>query len=148
MLGSIDANQGDLLLGWDTDEFPFNIYESTLCMYEELKAGGLSGGFNFDAKNRRSGVSLEDMFWGYILGMDTFAKGLICAARIIEDGRIDQFLKERYSSYQQGIGKRILEGNVTLEEREAVAYKLGTFPRPSSGRQEYLQSILNSLIFQ
>ena len=92
MLGSIDSNQGDYLLGWDTDEFPFDVYETTLCMYEVLKAGGLTGGFNFDAKNRRPSYTHEDMFQGYILGMDTFAQGLICAAKLIEDGRIDGFI--------------------------------------------------------
>ena len=89
MLGSIDANQGDYLLGWDTDEFPSNVYEATWCMYEVLKAGGLTGGFNFDAKNRRPSYTPEDMFHAFILGMDTFALGLIKAAEIIEDGRID-----------------------------------------------------------
>lgn len=73
MLGSIDANQGDYLLGWDTDEFPFDVYSATLCMYEVLKAGGLTGGFNFDAKSRRASYTYEDMFESYILGMDTFA---------------------------------------------------------------------------
>ena len=82
MLGSIDANQGDYLLGWDTDEFPFDVYSATLCMYEVLKAGGLTGGFNFDAKSRRPSYTYEDMFESYILGMDTFALGLIKAAAI------------------------------------------------------------------
>lgn len=94
MLGSIDANQGDLLLGWDTDEFPFDVYSATMCMYEVLKNGGLTGGFNFDAKNRRTSNTAEDMFYGYILGMDTFALGLIKAAEIIENGTIDEFIEK------------------------------------------------------
>ena len=94
MLGSVDANQGDLMLGWDTDQFPSNIYETTMCMYEVLKAGGFTnGGLNFDAKNRRPSYTHEDMFIGFILGMDSFALGLIKAAEIIEDGRIDNFIK-------------------------------------------------------
>ncbi|MBQ6321370.1 MAG: recombinase family protein [Lachnospiraceae bacterium] len=93
MLGSIDANQGDMLLGWDPDEFPFNVYDTTLAMYEVLKAGGINGGFNFDSKNRRPSNTFEDMFHAYILGMDTFALGLIKAAAMIEDGRIDAFVK-------------------------------------------------------
>ena len=80
----IDANQGDYLLGWDTDEFPSNVYEATMCMYEVIKAGGLTGGFNFDSKNRRPSYTAEDMFYAFILGMDTFALGLIKAAEIIE----------------------------------------------------------------
>lgn len=114
MLGSIDANQGDYLLGWDTDEFPFNVYETTMAMYEVLKAGGLTGGFNFDAKNRRSSYTFEDMFYAYILGMDSFALGLIKAAAIVEDGRVDEFVKERYASYKEGIGKKIVSGSATL----------------------------------
>ena len=98
MLGSIDANQGDAHLGWDTDEFPFDVYTATMAMYEILNAGGLTGGFNFDAKNRRPSYTYEDMFAGYILGMDTFALGLIKAAALIEDGRLQKNIEERYSS--------------------------------------------------
>ena len=148
MLGSIDANQGDYLLGWDTDQFPSNVYETTMCMYEVLKAGGLTGGFNFDAKNRRPSYTFEDMFYGYILGMDAFAQGLLYAARLIEDGRIDAFVKERYGSFQTGIGKRIREGSATLAELAAHAEELGAPALPGSGRQEYLESIVNSVLFQ
>ncbi len=108
MLGSIDANQGDSLLGWDTDQFPSNVYDATLCMYEVLKAGGLTGGFNFDAKTRRPSYTYEDMFHGFILGMDTFALGLIKAAEMIADGRIDTFVKDRYQSFGEGIGAKIV----------------------------------------
>lgn len=147
MLGSIDANQGDCLLGWDTDQFPSNVYETTLCMYEVLKAGGLTGGFNFDAKNRRPSYTAEDMFYGYILGMDAFAQGLLRAARLIEDGRIDAFVKERYASFSSGIGKDIREGKVTLEQLAHHAEELGRPALPGSGRQEYLEGILNSVMF-
>lgn len=147
MLGSIDANQGDTLLGWDTDQFPSNVYETTLCMYEVLKAGGLTGGFNFDAKNRRPSYTPEDMFYGYILGMDAFAQGLLYAARLMEDGRIDAFVKERYASYESGIGRRIRQGDVTLAELAAHAETLGAPALPGSGRQEYLESIVNSVLF-
>ena len=148
MLGSIDANQGDYLLGWDTDEFPFDVYTATMCMYEVLKAGGLTGGFNFDAKNRRPSYTDEDMFIGYILGMDTFALGLIKAAEIIEDGRIDDFVKERYSSYYNTeIGKKILSGETSLEELSAYAESLGSAKLPGSGKQEMLESIVNSVLF-
>ncbi len=147
MLGSIDANQGDYLLGWDTDEFPFNVYETTMCMYEVLKAGGLTGGFNFDAKTRRPSYTHEDMFLAYILGMDSLAQGLLYAAKIIEDGRVDKFLAERYASYNTGIGKKIIDGKATLEELAAYADELGKPELPGSGRQEYLESIVNSLMF-
>ncbi len=148
MLGSIDANQGDLLLGWDTDEFPFDIYETTMCMYEVLMAGGFkNGGLNFDAKNRRPSYTYEDMFHAFILGMDAYALGLIKAAAIIEDGRIDSFINERYASYESGIGAKIRAGEATLEELSEYAEKLGKPALPSSGRQEYLESIVNSVLF-
>ncbi|MCM1532375.1 MAG: xylose isomerase [Ruminococcus flavefaciens] len=147
MLGSIDANQGDYLLGWDTDEFPFDVYSATMCMYEVLKAGGLTGGFNFDAKCRRPSNTYEDMFEAYILGMDTFALGLINAAKLIEDGRIDDFKKKKYSSFGSAIGVKIISGSATLEELSAYAEKLGKPENPSSGKQEYLESIVNQVLF-
>ena len=147
MLGSIDANQGDYLLGWDTDEFPWSVYETTMCMYEVIKAGGLTGGFNFDAKNRRPSYTVEDMFHAFILGMDTFALGLIKAARLIEDGRIDRFVKERYSSFESGIGRKIVNDETSLEELATYAENMGAPEIPSSGRQEYLESVVNSVLF-
>ncbi len=147
MLGSIDANQGDYLLGWDTDEFPFDVYEATMCMYEVIKAGGLTGGFNFDAKCRRPSNTLEDMLESYILGMDTFALGLMKAAEIIEDGRIDSFIKEKYSSFESGIGVKIVSGTATLEELADHALELKGIDAPISGKQERLEGILNSILF-
>ena len=148
MLGSIDANQGDLLLGWDTDEFPANVYETTLCMLEVLKAGGLTGGFNFDAKNRRPSYTAEDMVYAYILGMDTFALGLIKAAEIIEDGRIDAFVKERYASFDSPLGQQIRRGETTLTQLAQLADEMGAPALPASGRQEYLQSIMGEIMFR
>lgn len=147
MLGSIDANQGDPILGWDTDEFPFDVYSATFAMLEVIKNNGLTGGFNFDAKNRRPSNSFEDMFEGYILGMDTFALGLINAAKIIEDGRIDDFIKEKYSSFNEGIGKKIRDNNVTLEELSKYAEDVKVCHNPGSGKQEYLESIVNQIMF-
>lgn len=147
IFGSIDANQGDLLLGWDTDQFPTNVYETTACMYEVLKAGGFtSGGLNFDAKARRQSNTFEDIILSYIAGMDSFALGLIKAQAIIDDGRIDEFKKERYSSYQSGIGKRIVEGKETLESLAEYAADL-TDVKAQSGRQEYLENVLNDILF-
>ena len=148
MLGSIDANQGDAHLGWDTDEFPFDAYTATMAMYEILKAGGLTGGFNFDAKNRRPSYTYEDMFAGYILGMDTFAIGLIKAAALIEDGRLDKNIEERYASYRNSeIGKKILSGKTDLAELAAYADKLGAPALPGSGKQEVLQNIVNGVLY-
>ena len=147
MLGSVDANQGDLLLGWDTDQFPADVYETTLAMYEILKSGGLKGGLNFDAKNRRPSYTPEDMVEGFILGMDAFALGLIKAAALIEDGRIDQFVKERYASYQSELGQKIRSGKATLEELAERAIKNGDAPLPGSGRQEYLEGVVNNILF-
>lgn len=148
MLGSIDANQGDYLLGWDTDEFPFDVYEATMCMYEVIKAGGLTGGFNFDAKNRRPSNTYEDMFEAYILGMDTFALGLMKAAELIEDGRIDENIKNKYASFNDGIGKKIIDGSTSLEELADYAASLKSAETPASGKQERLEGILNQILFK
>ncbi|MDE6182582.1 MAG: xylose isomerase [Eubacteriales bacterium] len=148
MLGSIDANQGDNLLGWDTDQFPSNVYDTTMCMYEVLKYGGMkNGGLNFDSKNRRTSYTLEDMFYGYILGMDTFALGLIKAVELIEDGRIDDFIKERYKSYNEGIGRKIRNNETNLEELAQYAKTIDSKILPGSARQEYLESVINSVLF-
>lgn len=147
MLGSIDANQGDYLLGWDTDEFPADVYSATYCMLEVLRAGGLTGGFNFDAKCRRPSNTPEDMFYAYILGMDTFAQGLINAAKIIEDGRIDEFIKNKYKSFESGIGQKIINNETSLEELFEYAENLENITTVDSGRQEYLNSIINSILF-
>jgi len=118
-------------------------------MYEVLKAGRISGGFNFDAKNRRSSYTAEDMFEGYILGMDTFALGLIKASQIIEDGRIDDFIAKRYSSYHKSqIGKKILSNQTSLEELFAYAENLGAPELPGSGKQENLENIVNNILFK
>ena len=147
MLGSVDANQGDTLLGWDTDEFPFDVYDTTMCMYEVLKNGGLTGGVNFDAKNRRPSYTYEDMFYGFILGMDSFALGLIKAAKLIEEGTLDNFINERYESFESEIGKKIRSHTTSLKELSDYAEKMGAPKMPGSGRQEYLQSALNQTLF-
>ncbi len=147
MLGSVDANTGDMLLGWDTDEFPYSAYDTTLCMYEIIKAGGLTVGINFDAKNRRPSYTAEDMFQAFVLGMDSFALGLLKAAALIEDGRLDAFVKQRYASYESGIGKKIREGTTGLAELAAYAEAMGAPALPGSGRQEYLENVLNQVLF-
>ena len=124
--GSIDANQGDLLLGWDTDQFPTNVYDTALCMLEVLKAGGFkNGGLNFDAKTRRGSYEKKTSSMQYIAGMDAFALGLRIAQKIQKDGRLDAFVAERYSSYQSGIGKKIVDGIATISELNEYALKMG-----------------------
>lgn len=149
VFGSIDANQGDPLLGWDTDQFPTNIYDAALCMYEVLKAGGFTnGGLNFDSKARRGSFTPEDIFLSYIAGMDTFALGLRIAVKMIEDGRIDKFVSDRYASWQTGIGKDIIDGNVTMADLEKYALEKGEVTDSlSSGRQEMLESVVNNIMF-
>ncbi|MEE9117879.1 MAG: xylose isomerase [Calditrichia bacterium] len=142
-LGSVDANRGDLLLGWDTDQFPTDLYSTTLAMIIILKQNGLgSGGLNFDAKPRRSSIDTVDLFYAHIGGMDTFARGLLIADKIIKDGVFDQFIDNRYSSYSEGIGKDILGGKITFEEAEKWILENG-LPIPKSARQEMLENILN-----
>jgi xylose isomerase len=147
MLGSIDANQGDLLLGWDTDQFPTNIYETISVMYELLRSGGFkSGGLNFDAKLRRASYLVDDLFHAYIAGMDTFAIGLRVAARLLEDQVYESHLQARYASYRSGIGKKIVEGSVGLKELEAYVIEKGTLEPNASGQQEYLEAVLNQYL--
>ena len=147
MFGSIDANQGDMLLGWDTDQFPTDIYQTTLCMLEVLNAGGFkNGGLNFDAKARRSSNTNKDVFLSHIAGMDAFALGLIMADKIISDGRINDFVAKRYSSYNTGIGKSIVEGKTNLKELAQAALSLDNIA-VESGSQEYLESIINQILF-
>jgi len=147
MLGSIDANQGDLLLGWDTDQFPTNIYETISVMYELLRFGGFkSGGLNFDAKLRRASYQVDDLFHAYIAGMDTFAIGLRVAARLLEDQVYESHLQARYASYRSGIGKKIVDGSVGLKELEAYVLEKGTLEVNASGQQEYLEAVLNQYL--
>lgn len=147
VFGSIDANQGDLLLGWDTDQFPTNVYDTTMCMLEVLKAGGFTnGGLNFDAKLRRGSNDLEDIFHGYISGMDAFALGLRIADKIMKDGRIDRFVRDRYKSWETGIGADIINEKVGIVELEKYALEMGDVSITSS-KQEYLENIINSIMF-
>ena len=145
-LGSVDANRGDLLLGWDTDQFPTDLYSTVFAMMIILKQKGLgTGGLNFDAKARRSSTDPVDLFHAHIGGMDTFARGLLIAHHIIEDRVLDNFLEDRYSSYTSGIGTKIMSGKTGFEELEKWVVREGT-PVVVSGRQEMLENIVNSYI--
>ncbi len=147
MLGSIDANTGDLLLGWDTDQFNTNVKELTLAMVSILRAGGLgSGGFNFDAKLRRPSIDPEDLFHAHIGGMDAYALAFKLARRILAEGKFEQFVQERYASYDSGFGRDIEKGRVGFRElNKLVLTKLGE-PKPRSGKQEYLENLLNTYL--
>lgn len=143
-LGSIDANTGDLLLGWDTDQFPTDIYLTTQCMLVIMEQGGLApGGVNFDAKVRRESFEPVDLFHAHIGGMDAFARGLKIAARIREEGVLSNFVKDRYATYDSGIGAKIEAGDVGFAELEQYVLEKGTLEPNKSGRQEWIENIIN-----
>ena len=144
LLGSIDANTGDLLLGWDTDQFPTDIYLTTQIMLMLLKHGGVApGGVNFDAKVRRESFEPIDLFHAHIGGMDAFARGLKIAAAIRADGQFDQMLRERYLSWDSGLGAEVEAGKHSLETLEAYMLKKGEISPNRSGRQELLENMVN-----
>jgi len=146
-LGSIDANTGDELLGWDTDQFPTNIYLTTYTMLSVLKYGGFkTGGVNFDAKVRRESFEPIDLFHAHIGGMDAFARGLKIAAAIRKDGRLEKFVQQRYSSWDSGIGAKIEAGKVGFKELEAYMLAKGDADANASGRQEFLENLINEFI--
>ncbi len=147
MLGSIDANTGDLLLGWDTDQFNTDVRELTLAMISILRAGGLgSGGFNFDAKLRRPSIDPEDLFHAHIGGMDAYALAFKIARRILAEGRLGQFVRDRYASFDTGFGHEIEAGRGSFRELEKlVLTKLGE-PTPRSGKQEYLENLISRYV--
>lgn len=145
-LGSVDANRGDELIGWDTDQFPTDIYLTTEIMLCILRMGGfVTGGLNFDAKCRRESYEPVDLFHAHIGGMDAFARGLKIAHAILEDGRLGEFKKQRYSSFDSGIGARIESGEAGFEECEAHILAGGE-PATRSGRQEMLENLINEFI--
>ncbi|WP_186578144.1 xylose isomerase [Aquibacillus kalidii] len=148
MLGSVDANQGDPLLGWDTDEFPTDLYSTTLAMYEIIKNGGLgSGGLNFDAKVRRGSFEQDDLFHAHIAGMDAFAIGYKVANQLVEDKVLDSIVEDRYSSYRSGIGKDIVEGKADFKKLEDHALGLTDIAN-ISGRLERIKATINQYLLR
>jgi xylose isomerase len=144
LLGSVDANRGDLLLGWDTDQFPTDVYLTTGIMLVILEQGGLApGGLNFDAKVRRESFEPVDLFHAHIGGMDSFARGLKMAAKIRADGLLTDFVKKRYASWDGGIGQKIEKGETSLEDLESYMLQKGNPDRNVSGRQEMLENVVN-----
>ena len=146
-LGSIDANTGDPMLGWDTDQFPTSVYLTTECMLGILKMGGFkTGGVNFDAKVRRESYEPVDLFHAHIGGMDTFARGLKIAAAIRADGRLAEFVRNRYRSWDAGVGKKIESGKASFKTLETYMLKKGEVSKNESGRQEFLENLINEFI--
>ncbi|HEY3404169.1 MAG TPA: xylose isomerase [Ohtaekwangia sp.] len=146
VLGSIDANRGDYQNGWDTDQFPNNLFELTEAMLVILQSGGFkNGGVNFDAKTRRNSTDLEDIFHAHIGGMDSFARALLIAQAILDDGTYTKLRKERYASFDSGKGKAFAQGKVGLEELASLAHKNGE-PKQISGKQELYENLLSKFI--
>jgi len=146
LLGSMDANRGDYQNGWDTDQFPNDINELTEAMMIILQAGGFKGGgINFDAKIRRNSTDMEDLFHAHIGGVDTFARALVTADNVLQKSEYKKIRKERYASYDSGKGKEFEEGKLSLEDLRAFAIENGE-PSMKSGKQEYLENIINRFI--
>ena len=144
ILGSIDINRGDPQNGWDTDQFPNNVPEMTLAMLYLLRAGGFdTGGFNFDAKVRRQSMDADDLFHAHIGGVDVLARALLNAAAILEDGELDRFVAERYARWDEGLGADVLSGRASLADAAEYALGRNADPQPRSGRQEYLENLVN-----
>ena len=146
LLGSIDANRGDSQNGWDTDQFPINIYETVEAMLVILQAGGFTtGGINFDAKTRRNSTDLEDIFISHIAAMDTFARALIIADRILQESDFLKLRKNRYASFDSGKGKEFEEGKLNLDDLRSIALSEGE-PATTSGKQEMYEQLINMYI--
>lgn len=147
ILGSVDANRNDLQSGWDTDQFPNNVAETTLAFYQILKNGGLgNGGWNFDARVRRQSLDPADLLHGHIGGLDVLARSLKAAAAIIEDGTYDKIVDERYAGWQSAEGQAILRGERSLDDLAARVEKENLNPQPKSGQQEYLENLINRFV--
>lgn len=148
ILGSLDINRGDALLGWDTDQFPNDLWSMTMSMYHVIKGGGLNqGGCNFDAKVRRQSFTPEDLIHAHVGGADLCARAFLTAAKLIEDGRYDKILADRYADWKRPEAAAMLEGKYSLDEIEARALKNNIDPKPRSGKQEQIENFLARLIY-
>jgi xylose isomerase len=147
MFGSIDANQGDPQLGWDTDQFPTHLSEMVQVLYQIIKHGGFKdGGFNFDTKLRRQSIDLIDMFYGHISGIDTLARALEITATLIEKGDLQKFTDGRYADWKAPFGQSILQNKTDFEKISAHVLETQLDPQPISGRQEMLESMMNNVL--
>ena len=144
IFGSLDLNRGDELLGWDTDQFAMNVPELTLALYEVLRAGGFTtGGMNFDAKIRRQSIEPDDLLHAHVGSIDATARALLNAAALIEDGSLQRFVEERYAGWEGDLGRAIIAGERSLDELARLVEERGLDPQPRSGRQEFLEGLLN-----
>ncbi len=145
ILGSLDINRGDALLGWDTDQFPIDLHSMTMSMYAVIQGGGLGkGGMNFDAKVRRQSTDPEDLLYAHIGGMDICARAFLTAAKILEEGKLAAAVADRYNGWSSADAKAMLEGKLTLEEIAAKAEAADLNPKPRSGRQEFLENLVST----
>jgi xylose isomerase len=143
LFGSVDVNRGDLMLGWDTDQFPTDPVELALVLRRILQAGGLtSGGFNFDAKLRRQSIELEDLFHAHAGGIDTLARALLAAEQMLEDRKLLEPVEKRYAGWKEPFGQRMLAGELSLDQISDEVLSRGLDPKPRSGRQELLENLL------
>jgi len=147
IFGSIDMNRNDYQSGWDTDQFPNNVPEMALAYYHVLAGGGFkNGGTNFDSKLRRQSLDPQDLLIGHIGGMDCCARGLKAAAKMIEDGALSKPLKERYAKWDSPEAQKMLRGELKLDEIAALVEREDINPEPKSGRQEYLENVVNRYV--
>ncbi|HKO92268.1 MAG TPA: xylose isomerase [Polyangiaceae bacterium] len=147
IFGSLDMNRGDSLLGWDTDQFPNDVAEIAIVLYTLIKGGGFtSGGMNFDAKLRRPSIDAEDLFHAHIGGLDTLARGLLAAEKMINDGKLEAAVRQRYAGWERELGQRILKGKASLAELSQLVLDQDLEPKAKSGRQELLENLVNRYV--
>jgi len=148
LLGSVDANRGDPQNGWDTDQFPNSVEDLVMPLYEILRGGGLgTGGFNFDAKLRRQSLDGEDLFHAHIGGIDTLARALIAAARLVEEGRLEAMKADRYRGWDGELGRSITAGESSLADLAERVESGEIVPVPRSGRQELYENVVNEALW-
>ena len=146
IFGSLDLNRGGYQVGWDTDQFAMNVPELTLMMLEVIRAGGFTtGGMNFDAKIRRQSLDPDDLLYAHVASMDACARGLLNAAKVIEDGKLDGEIAKRYAGWDKPENKAMLDKSASLEAIAARVHANKIEPQPKSGRQEYLEGLLNNV---
>ncbi len=144
ILGSVDMNRGDPLLGWDTDQFPNNVADMVMPLYVIFKNGGFTtGGFNFDAKVRRQSFDAVDLFHAHVGAIDVTAKALLAVEQIMKDGKLEAAVKARYQGWSGPLGQEILSGKANLESLSARVLEKNQDPAPASGRQEFFENLLN-----
>jgi xylose isomerase len=147
VFGSLDINRGDDLLGWDTDQFPNDVPQLSLVMATFLKNGGFTtGGMNFDAKLRRQSIDPNDLFHAHIGGMDVLARSLYVAEKIVNDGKLEQAVQERYAGWRTDLGERIAGGKLSLADLSDLVLNTNIDPKPRSGRQEALENLVNRYV--